>query len=268
MPIIGTNVGALNSSFFATRNQEALQKSIKRLASGSRLVNPSDDAAGVAVSGKLDAAIQRLSAASEGSQNVISLGQTTDGFLGTVQSQLTRMSELAQRATDGTLGASERSVINQEFQSLKNQIDSVTSNASFNGTSLFANDTITTAVGANGETDSFKLEALDTNSLGVNAEDISTTNGAANAIQNINGAIDRVTSRRATVNTDISKFQFHINNIGTERINTEAANSRIRDLNVADETTNLAKNNILFRASIAMQVQANASQNSVLGLLQ
>src|SRR4051812_44726126 len=101
MSTIGTNVGAVSASFYLTQNNDALATSIRRLASGSRLAIASDDAAGVAVSGKLDARVKRLGAAAEGAANVISFAQTVDGFLKTIQDQLNRMSELAQRASNG-----------------------------------------------------------------------------------------------------------------------------------------------------------------------
>lgn len=180
---------------------------------------------------------------------------------------LTRMSELAQRATDGTLTTDQRSSISQEFNQLKAQISRSTASASFNGVPLFRTDTITTAVDSEGNTDSVQTEELNNTTLGLDSVDISDPDAASDAIQSLNTALDTVTSRRATVNADISRFQFHINNIGTEKINVEAANSRIQDLNVADESTSLARSNILLRASLAMQVQANTSQNSVIGLL-
>ncbi len=264
MATIGTNVGALNASFYLTLNNEALTKNIKKLSAGSRLADPTDDAAGVAVSGKLDASVKRLMAAVEGSQNLVSFAQTTDGFLQTIQQQLTRMSELAQRATNGAFGSSDRANYATEFDILKTQITSIASNATFNGTSLFTASSITVAINAEGSVDTFVTKTV---SLSLDSVSINTLDSAKSAITSLSSALSSVTTRRAEVNSDISKFNFHIQNIRTERINVEAANSRIKDLDIASESTDLSKNNILLQASTAMLAQANASQQAVLALL-
>jgi len=272
MSTIGTNVGALNASFYLSVNNEMLTSSIKKLAAGSRLANPSEDAAGVAVSGKLDANVKRLIAAVEGSQNIVSYAQTTDGFLKTIQEQLIRMSELAQRAANGAFGDTDRANYNVEFTRLRDQIGNILSNARFNNETLFqvgAGSTVVVAISAQGNTDNFiKPGITNVTSLGIGGLTIGNTTFALSAITSINNALSTVTTRRAEVNADISKFNFHIQNIRTERINVEAANSRIKDLDVAAETTALAKNNILLQASTAMLAQANASQQAVLALLQ
>jgi flagellin len=269
MGSIGTNTAALSASFFLTQNNDALSKSIKRLASGSRLAEPSDDAAGVAVSANLDAAVKRLNAASEGAQNAISFAQTVDGFLNSIQGQLTRMSELAQRATNGAFGSADRANYQTEFLKLQTQIDQVATNGAFNGTLLFTTGTVYVAINAQGITDSFVLNSIgNTTTLSLQGQSIDSVTGAASAITALNNAIATIANRRATVNADISKFNFHIANIRTEAINAAAANGRIKDLDVAAESTNLARANILLQASTAMLAQANTSQASVLSLLQ
>lgn len=276
MATIGTNVGALNASFYLTQNNDALNKSIRRLSSGSRLADPVDDAAGVAVSGKLTANITRLAAASESAQNVISFGQTADGFLNTIQQQLTRMSELAERATNGAFGSADRANYSVEFNNLKSQIDQLTQNAKFNGSSLFTSQSISTAIDAAGTTDSLNLASLSTNSgtsdatnvfLDISSLAITSTASAAAAISNLDAAVNAITTQRASINADIAKFNFHVSNIRTEKINIESANSRIKDLDIADESTQLSKSNILLQASTAMLAQANTSQQAVLTLL-
>ncbi|MEM9399309.1 MAG: flagellin [Verrucomicrobiota bacterium] len=269
MATIGTNVSALNASFYLTRNNESLERSLRRLASGSRLAVPSDDAAGVAVSGKLDANVKRLIAATEGAQNVISYAQTTDGFLKTIQQQLTRMSELAQRATNGAFGSADRANYNTEFTTIRDQITQLLTTAKFNGETLFETNSITVAINAQGDTDYFsKINLTNITSLGLDASTIGTTTAAGSAITAVTEALSSITTQRALVNAAISRFNFHITNIRTERINVEAANSRIKDLDVAQESTRLSKNNILLQTATAMLAQANQSQQSVLQLLQ
>src|SRR4051812_35753935 len=118
MPIVGTNPAALNAVYYLNVANSGLNKSIMRLSSGSKLVDPSDDAAGVAVSGRFDASAKRLAAAAEGTQNLVSFVQTADGFLKVVQDQLVRMSELASRATNGAFSSSDRANYSVEFEKL------------------------------------------------------------------------------------------------------------------------------------------------------
>ena len=270
MATIGTNVGALNASFYLTQNNDKLTNSMTRLASGSRLAVPSDDAAGVAVSGKLDATIARLQAASEGAQNIISFAQTSDGFLQTIQNQLTRMSELAQRATNGAFGSNDRANYNTEYNKLRLQIGNIIQNATFNGTSIFATDNVTVAINAEGATDTFyKANVTTLTDAGLGAiTSISTQTEAQVAITALNMALQTITTYRAQVNADVSKFNFHINNIRTQTTNIQSANSRIKDLDVANESTNLSKDQILVQAATSMLAQANTSQQTILKLLQ
>jgi flagellin len=269
MAVIGYNAAAVNAAYYLNQNTNALNQSISDLASGSRLANPSTDAAGVAVSGNITATIARLGAASQAVGDVVSFAQTTDGFLSTIQQELSRMSELAQSATNGAFGSADRANYATEFTTLQTQIDSIVSNASFNGSSLFTAGSVTVGVDANGSTDSFTTSTLgNTTSLGINGITIGTTTAAATAIGLLTTAITSLTSRRATVNADISKFNFYTQNIATETTNLQSANSAISDVDVATESTQLAKNNILVSASSSMLAQANSSQQSILTLLQ
>jgi flagellin len=269
MGTIGTNIGALNASYYLTLNTDGFNKSVRRLASGSRLADPSDDAAGVGVSGRLLATIGRLGAAVDSTNNVISYAQTADGFLQTIQAQLTRMSELAQRATNGAFGTADRANYATEFNTLRAQVSNLLSNATFNGQTLFGSSaqSITVAINASGVTDSFTINALTTNILGIASSSIDTITNASSAISALNNAITTIGNSRAQVNADISKFNFHISNLRSEKMNVESANSRIYDLDIAAESTRLARYNILLQSATAMLTQANASQENVLGLL-
>ena len=277
MATVGTNIAASNASFYLNINNEALTKSIRKLASGSRLADPVDDAAGVAVSGKLDSTVKRLGAAAEAGQVVVSLAQTADGFLKTMQEQLTRMSELAQRATNGAFGSADRANYATEFSNLQTQINNLATNAKFNGSSIFTTTAVTVAINDAGVTDNLALVVLVSNSssantatqlnIDISALAITSTTSATAAIASLVTSIENLTKRRADLNADISKFNFHIQNLRTQKINAEETNGRIKDLDVAEESTMLAKNNILLQASSAMLAQANASQQAVLSLL-
>ena len=268
MAVIGYNSSAVNAAYYLNQNTNALNSSIQELASGSRLADPSTDAAGVAVSGDMTARIARLGAATQASQDVISFAQTTDGFLSTIQQQLSRMSELAESATNGAFGSADRANYATEFNTLRTQIDSIASNAQFNGSNLFVAGTVSVAIDSAGTTDTFATSTVgNTTSLGINGTTIDTTTAAAAAIGLLNTAISSLTSRRATVNADISKFNFYVQNQQTESTNLQAANSRISDVDVVTESTMLAKDNILQQASSSMLAQANASQATLLTLL-
>ncbi len=269
MAVIGYNSAAVNAAYYLNQNSMALNSAIQELASGSRLANPATDAAGVAVSGQLSATIGELGAATQGVKDVVSLAQTTDGFLSTIQQQLTRMSELAQEATNGSFGSADLANYQTEFSSLVGQISTIASSAQFNGTSLFPSGggTISVAIDSSGTTDSFTQQALSTSSLGISSLNIGTTAGAGTALTAVNAAIATVTGQRASVNASVSKFNFYAQNIATETTNLQAANSSISDVDVATESTQLAKDNILQQASASMLAQANASQNSLLNLL-
>ena len=268
MAVIGTNIAAVSATNYLNYNNSQLTSSITKLASGSRLADPSADAAGVAVSGNLSARIKRLTAAAQGSQDVVSAAQTTDGFLSSIQNILTRMSELAQEATNGSFSSSDRANYQTEFSTLQGQIDSISSNATFDGISLFNANSITVAINADGVTDKLTLSTIgSTTSLGINAVSISTTTAALSSLTLLNAAIACVTTRRASVNADVSKFNFYITNINTEKTNVTSANSAIADLDIASESTNLSKYNILLQSATAELAQANSSQQAVLALL-
>jgi len=268
MAVIGYNSSAVNAAYYLNQNTNALNSSIQELASGSRLADPSTDAAGVAVSGDMTARIARLGAATQASQDVVSYAQTTDGFLSTIQQQLSSMSELAESATNGAFGSADRANYATQFDTLLTQIDSIANNAQFNGSSLFVAGSVSVAIDDSGTTDSFTTSTVgNSTSLGINGITIGTTTAASTAIGLLDTAITSLTSRRAQVNADISKFNFYVQNQQTEQTNLQAANSRIADVDVATESTALAQNNILLQASSSMLAQANSSQNALLGLL-
>jgi flagellin len=268
MSVIGYNAAAVNAAYYLNKNTDALNSSISQLASGSRLADASTDPAGVAVSGNITASIGELGAASQAVQDVVSFAQTTDGFLSTIEQELQRMGELAQSATNGSFGSADRANYATEFTTLQTQIDTIANNAQFNGSSLFTTGSVTVGVDSSGTTDSFATSTVgNTTSLGINAITIGTTTAAASAVALLNTALTSLTSRRAQVNADVSKFNFYVQNIATETTNLQSANSLISDVDVASESTTLAQNNILVQASSSMLAQANASQNSLLGLL-
>jgi flagellin len=284
MSTIGLGFGSTIAAYYYNAATLGLNKSIARLSSGSKIVDPSDDAAGAAVSGQFDAASKRLSAVSQSAQVLISHAQTTDGFLVTIQEELTRMSELAAQATNGAFSASDRANYAVEFELLSANITNQVSNAKFNGAIVFDTNTpsnsgptvsaVVSADGSNSYTLSLRnltddvTAGVGTGSLfGLGAMDISSVTGASAAIGQLTTLLANVATDRANVNSDISSLNFHVENLGIEKVNVDSANSKIKDLDFAEEATNLAKFSILSQASAAILAQANTSMQTVLQLL-
>ncbi|MDE1172007.1 MAG: flagellin [Verrucomicrobium sp.] len=268
MTVIGTNYAASMSGYYLNRNTTALNQSLEQLSSGSRLTSNPNDAAGLAVAGQLTAQNSRLGSAINSANDVISFAQTADGFLSTIQSMLTRMSELAQEATNGAFGSSDLANYQTEYSNLLSTLDLIASNASFNNSSIFSNTTLTVCINGFGAVDSLVLNTIGySTSLGINLTSLTTTASALTSLSALNSAISCITNRRAMVNADISKFNFHISNMQTEQVNIEAATSAIADLDMAAGSTALSKNQILVQAATSMLAQANASQQTVLTLL-
>ena len=269
MAVIGTNPSALNVAFSTRTASADMSKVIKRMASSSKLANPEDDAAGMAVSSKLDAIVARSGSTSEGIQNLTSFAQTSDSYLGVVQGELTRMSELAMRASDGTLSAADRQNANAEFVKIRDAVNTQIDQASFNGQKVFDTTQTVGAVVSEDGSVTYNLNIADAkgNVAGVAGIDISTSQNAVAAIGKLNTALENIASSRATVNSDVGALGQYGQMVQSGQINTQVANSRIRDVDYAADSTELARASILNRASTAMLAQANVQPRSVLSLL-
>lgn len=255
--------------FFAQLSAAQKHASIKRLASGSKLSNPSDDPAGVAVSSRLDALSRSISAASESQQTLTSFAQTSDGFLKVANDQLSRLGELAIRAQNGALSASDRANLNVEFTKIRDNVMNQVNNASFNGSKVFdTNQTVGAPVDGSGNTN-FNLTIPDAagDLAGIANSDISTPTNAQAALDAVNQAMDRISSDRAKVNSDISALNSYQQSNDINGINTRIANSRIADVDYADESTNLAKAGILNQAALAAVYHSNINRQNVLNIL-
>ena len=291
MSVINTNPHALAGARHLNHSQEMLGRSLNRLSSGSKIVNPSDDAAGLAVSEKLAAQNRRVSAATTNVQNAISYVQTADGFMGGMTKILSRMSELAILAKDVTKNATDIDLYQQEFTALQDQLratvggttaeiggttDVATPLGAFNGITLFGDNaagltvTIGQAVGQDmviagaNLRDGAMLGIINQDAAG--AYDLMIDDPAA--IANITAAIQDVATERASLGASQSRLELAASTLMIEFENLEAAISRIRDVDVASESTQLAKYNILVQSGTAMLAQANQTPQSVLRLLQ
>ena len=299
MSVINTNIQAIAAARNLNRSQDLLGQSLARLSSGSRIVNPSDDAAGLAVSEKLDAQNLRVQAASTNVQNAISYIQTADGFMSGMTKILGRMSELGMLAQDVTKNSSDVSLYGQEFKALQEQLRSTiggtradiggrasgaddvgTPIAMYNGIELFGPNaaghqvTIGEAVG---QTMTIDENDLRSNTVANKMHAIVEKDGtgafvldvnSAGTIQAITDAIQFVASQRANLGASQSRLNLAAGTLQVENENISAAVSRIRDVDVATETTQLARYNILVQSGTAMLAQANQSPQSMLKLLQ
>jgi flagellin len=265
--VINTNISAANSARLLASSSSMLSKSLARLSSGSKITSPADDAAGLAVSIHFDAQINRVSAAQNNVGNATSFSQTQDGFLQKVGNSLDRMSELAVLSQDATKSDADRSLYDKEFQTLGAYVTD-TATKDFNGVSLFS----TNALQVTTDSDGTKFSMTGVN-LGATAytdatgSAVTSTTTAAAALTKVKSAITQLATDRATVGANMSRLNSTGDQLSVLKDNLTAANSRIKDVDVAQESTNFARYNILVQAGTAMLAQANASPQSALRLL-
>ena len=269
--VINTNISALNSARLLSHSSKALSKSLARLSSGSRIVSPEDDAAGLAQSVKFTAQISRNSAANANVGNAISLSQTQDGFLQKAQKALDRLSELSVLAQDVTKTNSDLSNYTAEFTQLQSYISDITGKQ-FNGVSLFATSAIAVTIDSDGVT--FGMNSADlagATSTGVlnaySGISISTSTAAYSALSQIKTAIQSLANMRAQIGANIQRLNLTSEQLSILNENLSAANSRIADVDVAEESTQFAKLNILVQSGTTMLAQANARPQFTLQLL-
>jgi flagellin len=240
------------------------------LSSGSKLVSPEDDAAGLAVSTRFEAQINRLSAASSNIGNAISFSQTQDGFLKKVSKALDRMSELSVLAQDATKGSDDLDAYDTEFTKLKAYITDL-SDETFNSVALFdANSNLAVTTDSEG-TGTFTLDAVDLTAVNTAVTAIGALADAAAASTaqgTIATQIQAVANARATVGANLSVLNSYNDQLGVLKDNLSSANSRIKDVDVAEESAEYARYNILVQAGTAMLAQANQSNSGVMRLLQ
>ena len=262
--VINTNTAASTASRNLNHSNSMLQKSLARLSSGSKITAPADDAGGLAVSMKMEAAIRRTDAASSNVANAVSFLQTQDGALKTSGKILERIAELKTLSTDVTKSASDIANYDTEFTALKAELTNQTTNT-FNGVDLFGGGTLTVETSEDGaQTLDITQADLATGTTTITA----AANLAAITTTDVTDAITNVATSRAQNGADSSRLGFSADILAINKTNLEAANSRIVDVDVAEESTRLARNNILVQAGSAMLAQANAASQSALRLLQ
>jgi len=267
--VINTNYAATVASNNLAMSNSQLQKSLNRLSSGSKIVNPSDDAGGLAVSMKLSAAATRQGAVAANIGNAVSLLQTQDGALNVSGKILNRISELAVLYSDVTKSSSDKANYDSEFTALQAQL-TANANETFNGVSLFGSSSIgNVGVTENGQTTvSIAATDLTNTSSGVGQlTSTGVTSLAGITLAQVSTAIQNVATMRAQNGAEQSRFGFASELVTTNKANLEAASSRITDVDVAAESTQLARWNILVQAGTSMLAQANQSSQTALKLI-
>jgi len=273
---INTNVASLNAQRNLNTTQTQLAKSMERLSSGLRINRAGDDAAGLAISQNMQANIRSMNQAVRNANDGISLVQTAEGALNETSSILLRMRELGTQAANGTLSDTQRDNIQVEFKSLQDEIDRISNVTDFNGTKLL-NGALSAGTGMNlqigtGTTTandiiSVKVSKADTATLSVNTSFVSTEAGARSALTSIDSAIAAVATARGGLGAIQNRLQSTINNLQVAVENTSAANARIVDVDVASESANMTRAQILTQAGVSILSSANQTPQLALKLL-
>lgn len=264
------NIAGINSYRNLGINQKNLSKNLEKLSSGFRINRAGDDAAGLAISESMRSQINGLNQAAKNADDAVGLIQTAEGALTETHSMLQRLKTLATQGANGTYTTTARENIQQEIDALVSEIDRIAENTDFNGVKPLTDNTkMTFQIGASkAETLVITTVGMKADEIGVNALKVDTTDNANKAIETINGAIDTVSEYRATLGAAQNRLEHTVNNLNVTSENITAAESRIRDTDMADEMTAFTKNNILSQAAQSMLAQANAQPQSILSLLQ
>ena len=280
---IFNNPASINAQRLLAQNSERLAKSVERISSGVRINKASDDAAGLAVSEALRSDIRAMRQAMRNANDGISMINVTEGALNEQASILIRLRELSSQAATGTVGSTERQTVQLEFDALRLEIDRIANTTAFNGqklvdgslaSSISSTNQILIQVGIDSGADSrinlneqINLTAVTASALGVSTLSVTSAAGALTALDTINTAISTVTQSRGKVGAVQNRLVRTISNLSISVENLQAAESSIRDADIAEEVALLTRNQILVQASTAMVGQANLIPQSVLQLL-
>ncbi|MEC7274972.1 MAG: flagellin [Bdellovibrionota bacterium] len=273
---INTNVASLNAQRNLRGTRLSMNKSLEKLSSGQRINRAGDDAAGLAISENLKAQVRGLKQAERNAEDGVSLVQIAEGALSEVSNILIRLRELSVQAASDTIGGTERKFLNVEFEQLTSEVDRIANSTEFNrvpllnGTGAVFDIQIGTRNDPISDRLTFDASSADVNvaALGLNLASVADKISAQNSLSAIDQAIISVSGIRADFGALQNRLQSTINNIAVSVENLSAANSRVRDTDVAAETAELTRNNILMSAGTSVLSQANASTKSALSLIQ
>ena len=270
---INTNVGSLSAQKNLSATQASLSKSFARLSSGYRINSAADDAAGLAISDSMQAQIRSYTVAGRNTNDGVSMAQTADGALGQVTDILGRMRELATQGANGSLQTSDRAYLATEFKSLQSEVKRILTATKFNGQQLVtqASSTVSFQVGINNTSDDRIAVTFGGVHLSALVSTATSVSGAAtsaqSALDTIDAALKTVSTTRGRFGAVMNRLEITSSNIQTASLNLSAANSRIRDVDVASETAMLSRTQVLSQAGTSILAQANQSPQMALALL-
>ncbi|TIX51525.1 flagellin [Alteraurantiacibacter aquimixticola] len=271
MAVINTNISALRASNASNMADRMQSQAMERLSTGKRINGAKDDAAGLAISTTMTSDIRAMKQGVRNANDGIALAQTAEGALNEVTNMLQRVRELAIQSKTETYSDTDRGYMDSEVDELQSQISDILANTQFNGVTLFSTTSgsdvsVTIATNAT-DTVTLTSKAIDGTNISATALDVSTAAAAGTTITNVDNALDSISAARGTLGAGQSRLESAINNLTTNSVNLSDARSRIVDTDYSEETTALAKAQILSQASTAMLAQANQSQQNVLSLL-
>ncbi len=272
---INTNVASMQGQGALRKSSQDMETSQAKLSSGLRITKAADDAAGLAISEKMKSVIRSSYQANRNANDGISLVQTAEGGLNETTSLLTRMKELAMQAANDTLGDVERGMADKEYQAMKSELDRISMNTEFGGRKLLTGqgESLDFQVGVSGQSSNrvsydTRTIASGAEALGVSNTSVATKENAQDILNRISGALDKVSGHRAMLGSVQNRLQTSSNNLGYYTENMSASNSRIRDVDVAAESSQLAKSRIINDAGTSVLAQANVSPKAALRLVE
>ena len=272
---INTNTASLQAQTSLSKVNKESQESFAKLSSGSRITKAADDAAGLAISEKLKSQIRSGQQANRNANDAVSMVQVAEGGLNETSNILVRMRELAMQAASDTVGDTEREMTNLEYQQLKQEMERISKVTNFNGTQLLdgtgEKKEFQIGIGSDSYNDRISFEPGQLNAgisaLGVDEVDVSSKTGAQSSLSSIDSAIEKVSGQRSMLGALQNRLQSTSNNLQTYVENVSAANSRIRDVDYAEETAKQARNQIISAAGTSVLAQANMSGQNALKLI-
>lgn len=270
---INANSASLIAQRSLERSTDKLGDNFRRLSTGLRIGRAGDDAAGLAISERLRAKVRSVDQASRNANDGISLVQTAEGSLAEVQSILLRLRELAVQSSTGTLGTQGQETVDEEFQQLTDEIGRIGRSAEFNGITLLDGgaSSVSLQVGfgttSGVDTIDISIASVSDTTLGLDALDIGSGGAPSTAIVAVDAAIDTISNIRGRLGAYQNRLGAAIGNLASQSLSMRTAESRIRDVDVAEETAALTRNSILQRASLSILAQANSNPRSALDLL-
>ncbi|MBN2341426.1 MAG: flagellin FliC [Deltaproteobacteria bacterium] len=272
--VINTNTMSINAQRNLSKTSSSLSTSMARLSSGQRITAAKDDAAGLAISEKMKAQIRGLAQAERNANDGISLVQTAEGAMDEISGMLIRMRELAVQSANGTTDSDQKGFLNNEFGELASEISRIANSTEFNGTNLTDGSTtsVTLQVGIKNDTDSkISVSLMDVTASGLSVdtgtETIDTATNALSAIDALDTAITDLSEQRGVLGAAQNRLDSTVRNLATTRENLSASNSRIRDVDVAEESVSMTRSQILMQAGTAVLAQANGVPSMALSLI-